>query len=197
MSEVLEITHSESIPELFYSDKKKEPFTECSMCNMVFAETDNVYLIEKAYERDKESGKRNLVFELACCMNCRDEINNSLSKESKDRIAAYFAEHTDIETRDKNLKKHDLIDTEIWLNNCIVKNKSMDEVDEFQIYALCWKDEMVFHQFPYMICGEAMEEVAELLSNKSLDELNDLLSDLIDLPPELSELFKTGKKVFI
>lgn len=197
MSETLDITHSAPIPEIFYSEKEKKRFTQCTFCGKNLGDGNDLYLIEKAFERKPGSDQRQLVFELACCMDCRQEMHDSLSKESNEKIAAYFAANSNVEERDQELKKHDLLDTDIWLNNCIVKNKSMDEVNEYQIYALCWKDQMIFHQMPFMLCGDTMDEILDLLSAKSLDIINDLTADLIDLPPEFGEYFRDKKVLFI
>ncbi|WP_321516825.1 hypothetical protein [Marinifilum fragile] len=197
MSELFEITHSTPIPEIFYSEKEEKRFTECTICGKNLADANELYLIEKAFEKKPGSDKPQLVFELACCMDCRQEMHDSLSEESNEKIAAYFEANSRAEERDRELKKHDLMDTDIWLNNCIIKNKAMDEVNEYQIYALCWKDEMVFHQMPFMICGDTIDDIMNLLSNKSLDIINDLTADLIDLPPEYGELFRDKKVLFI
>lgn len=194
--EALEITHSAPIPEIFHSEKEKKRFTQCTICGKNLGDGNELYLIEKAFERKAGVDQPQLVFELACCMDCRQEVHESLSEESNAKIAAYFEANSNVDERDKELKKHDLIDTDVWLQNCIVKNKSIDEVDEYQIYALCWKDELVFHHLPFMLCGETIEDMMNLLSNKSLDILNDLTADLLDLPPEFDEIFGP-KKVLI
>ncbi|NOU60366.1 hypothetical protein [Marinifilum caeruleilacunae] len=197
MSEALEITHSAPIPKVFYMEKEEKQFTECTICGKNLTGGNELYLIEKAFEKKTGSTQAELVFELACCMDCRQEMHDSLSIESNEKIAAYFEANSRVEERDRELKEHNLVDTDIWLNNCIVKNKSMDEVNEYQIYALCWKDELVFHQMPFMLCGETIDDILNLLSSKSLDIINDLTADLIDLPPEFGELFKDKKVLFI
>lgn len=197
MSEVFEITHSAPIPKIFHSEKEKQLFSKCTICGKTLQDNGELYLIEKAFERNPETGEQKLVFELATCMDCRQEMHESLSEESRQKIEAYFENKCDLEKRDAELKKHNLMEPDIWMHNCIIKNKSFDEVKEFQVYALCWSDELVFHNFPYMICGEVMDEIMDLISEKSLDILNDFMTDLIDLPPEFNELLKNKKLIFI
>nr|WP_319398047.1 hypothetical protein [uncultured Carboxylicivirga sp.] len=189
--------HTTTIPEIFHSSNSKTPFTHCKVCNKDIILSGEPYIIEKAFGQDLVKGKRDMIFEVAYCMNCVQEINESLSEESREKIQSYFTSKTDIDKRDAELKKYELFETDIWLQNCIVKNKSIDEIDEFQIYALCYADQMLFHKAPYMVCGEAIDEVMDLLSNKSLDILNDLMSDIIDLPPQYDELFKTKRTPLI
>lgn len=197
MSDILYITDSAPIPEIFYSEKKNRPFENCTRCDKKLGKNDEIYLIEKAYERNRVTHDPELVFEVAYCFDCREGLMQSLSKTSRKKLEAYFKAHTDLDKRDAELKKYDLMDPDIWINNCIVKNKPIDQAKVFQLYAICWKNELVFHNSPYMICGEAMDEIVELLSNKSLDILNDFLTDLLDMPPEVMEIFRTRKPVLI
>ncbi len=190
MSEHIHISHTSPIPEIFYSEKYKKPFTHCRVCDKELIHSGEPYLIEKAYGQNLSTGKREVIFELAYCFDCVNEIHEKLSEESREKIQAYFDSNTQMDKRDTELKKYELFEPDIWLHNCVVKNKSIDEVNEFQIYALCMGDELMYHHAPYMVCGEAVDEIMGLLSNKSLDILNDLMTDIIDLPPEFSELFK-------
>lgn len=185
------VEHTSPIPVIFHSDKHHKPFTHCKMCGKDVVNSGAPYMIEKAYGQDLSSGVRKVVFELAYCLDCLNEVNQSLSKESKQKIQHFFEENANMEKREAELKKYNLIDPEVWLHNCIFKNQSIDEVKEFQIYALCLGEEMLYQHAPYMVCGEAIDEIIGLLSNKSLDILNDLTADIIDLPPEFSELFKS------
>jgi hypothetical protein len=54
---------------------------------------------------------------------------------------------------------------------------------------------MLFYHAPYMICGEAMDDIVNLISNKTLDIINDFWADNIDLPPEFEDIFKTRKPI--
>lgn len=191
MSEQIFINHTSPIPELFYSDKQQQPFTHCKICEKELISTGEPYMIEKAYSQDLNTRKKAMIFELAYCMDCITEIHETLSVESREKMQAYFNTNANMDKRDAELKKYELFEPDIWLHNCVVKNKSIDEVNEFQIYALCIGDELMYHHAPYMVCGEAVDEIMDLLSNKSLDILNDLMADVIDLPPGFSELFKT------
>ncbi len=100
-------------------------------------------------------------------------------------------------TRNEELIKHEIFDVNIWLQNCIVKNKSIDEVDEFLIVANCQKDRLFFDSTPFMICGEAMDEMANLLSEQSLDIINNRTRDIVGLPPGFSETLKSRRIIVI
>lgn len=198
MSDYLHITHSDPIPPIFQSEKLQQPFSNCTMCNKQLGNNDELYLIEKAFASDIRTGEPKLVFELACCMDCRSKMHNELSEESRAKIEAYFSETTvALEKRDEKLKELNLMEPEIWLSNCMVKNTPIDELKEYQIYALCWKNQLIYHQFPYLISGEAIDEIMELLSEKSRGYLDDLLTDLIDFPPDFEEIFNIKTRIII
>ncbi len=185
------------IPAIFHSDKEQKPFTTCRVCGKNLMDCGEPYLIEKAFGKPEGQEQHKVIFELAYCIPCMQGMNTSLSEESRQNINRYFEEHTHMEERDANLKKYDLIDPEVWLHSCVVKNKSADQVNEFQIYGLCHGDQLIYNHAPYMICGEAIDEVMDLLSTKSLDILNDFMTDLIDIPPEFKSLYKSKTPLII
>jgi hypothetical protein len=50
---------------------------------------------------------------------------------------------------------------------------------------------------PLILGMKALDEMVQLLSNKSLDELNDFKDRITGMPPDLRELFKESKFVMI
>jgi hypothetical protein len=197
MEETEIIKNFEEISLIFLQEKSNTPFKNCKICNKELIENNERYIIEKAYHQDLTKLERSLVFEFAYCLDCLDQMRAEFSIESKQKLDSYFVKNSDLEKRQTGLTANNLFDVDLWLQNCIVKNESIDEVEEFQILALCEGGDMLYHYFPYMICGNAMEEVANLLSNKTLDMLNDFLIDNIDVPPELEEIFKSKKPILL
>lgn len=197
MSNVLVIDNFEPIPPIFFPDGKEMPFCNCSICGKQLLKRGQTYMIEKAYKQDIETQERELIFEIVYCFECIEKLREELSEESKQKLEVFYKENIDFEKRHKQLSEHELFETDIWLNNCVVSNKAIDEVNEFQIYALCDGGDILYHQTPYMICGEVIDQVTELISNKTLDFLNDFLLDHIDLPPEFADIINTPRPVFI
>ena len=183
------------IPKIFYPEEGNIPFVNCTICHKDLLNNDVNYLIEKAYKQELSDGSRKLVFEFVYCLDCLEKFRDEFSKESKLKIDQFFDEKTNLEKRQNELIKYDLFEPEIWLNNCIVKNKSIDEVEEFQICALCNGGDMLYHHYPYMICGEAMDELVEVLSPQTLDIINDFWINNTGLPPEIEDIFKTKRPI--
>lgn len=198
MSEVILVTDFEPIPPIFYPEGRNEPFCHCKLCGKELLDNEEQYIIEKIYKQDLETRQRNIVFELAYCLTCANDMRKEMSAESLQKMEAFFRERSQISERAKGLRDNNLFDVDLWLNNCVINNASVDELEEFQIYAQCQGRDMLFYEYPFMISGKALDEVVDLLSEKTLGFLNDFMLDNIDLPPEMMDLMtKTRRPVFI
>ena len=195
MSDIVVVNDYCHIPPIFYPEGSDKPFSHCKLCGKELLESETPYLIEKIFKQDVKTGKRKVICEFAYCLECIDSMREELSKDSLGKIEAYFQQNAQVEKRSAGLRANKLFDVDLWLNNCIINNKSIDEIEEFQIYAHCQGKDMLFYQYPYMISGEALDEVANLLSDKTLDFLNNFWLDNVDLPPEMADLFKTRRPV--
>lgn len=164
--------HKIEIPKEFQRETKAGCFTHCSACNKELIESNALYMIEKAYSKNIQTNKIELVFEYAICVDCIQEVHSQISEESKKNMESYFSVAEAIEHRNRELTKYELYETDIWLQNCIVTNESIDNLDEYQIYAMCQGGKMPFYFTPYMVSGKAVDKVVDLLSNETLDVLN-------------------------
>lgn len=183
------------IPERFYSDLDRKPFERCLMCEASLLEEDRLYLIEKALKHYNEPQLESTVFEYAICLECADSFRNQLSEESRQNIDLFYQEKVDFESRFERLKDKA---EEDWLNQCLIHHQEAGSQGEVQIYAFCRGDRCLFREFPYMIRAEAMEEITELISKETLDELDRFKDNLTSGPPELKELFdKAGPRMLI
>lgn len=188
--------HHIEIPDTFYSQASQKMFSHCIECNKYLLEDGVQYLIEKAIKRYPKFESDDTVFEYAICMDCHDEMRKSFSEISLKRIEQYFNNNVDwVERRMKLLhqKEPHLQD---WLSNCLVKNTAAEELTEYQIACHCNGKDMLFSFLPYLISGAAMDEIADLLSNKTLDAINGFRDRFIKYPPELQDLL-TGRPVML
>lgn len=187
--------HTSSIPPIFWSDAEAAPFENCINCQCDLLSGEQPYMIEKAVRGFDGEKVSSTLFEYAVCINCAQEMNMKLSPQSKQRIEAYFRAHVNFQERFKRL--HDQND-QAWLEECLIHQKGVSQDGECQLYALCQGNELIFHEFPYMIRAEALDEMMDLISAETLRQLDDFKDDLIDGPPELKELFeKGGPKVLL
>lgn len=184
------------IPSEFYPNGANQPFTNCTVCKCDLLKEDKLYVIEKAHCRDLGTGELKTIFEFAYCLSCIEVLRKEVSEESKQNLDKYMAEKTDLETRNRELEHYKLYESDIWLNNCVINNKSLDEINEYQIYALCSGEHLLNNHFPFMISGDALEDAMQILSKSTKDFLEDFWLEHVDLPPEFEDIFKTKPVMF-
>jgi hypothetical protein len=184
------------IPTEFYSGKTGMLHHECIDCNKSLLTTEADYFIEKAVRRYAGYAATETIFEYALCFDCHQKLTGELSKESSQNIENYFLENIDYITRMSGMMPFEDTPAEHWLSHCIVKETPASELLEYQMVGVCKGDQMVFHFTPFILGEKAMDEVAELLSDKTLDFLDDFRENLLDYPPELRDLLK-GKPVLM
>ncbi len=173
----------------FYNSDTDTPFTNCMTCNVLL--TDNQeYMIEKAMRRVPNLGVEEVIFEYAMCMSCAEDFRERMSKSSIEKIEAYFVEKSSgyVQMIDEN-------NLSLSLDNCILTKKAKDECSEYVMNAHCRGDKMLYSAFPYMIDNDAMDEISEMLSAETLDELDDFKSKHFNGPPEIAELINPKRLI--
>ncbi|MBK8808273.1 MAG: hypothetical protein IPO21_17265 [Bacteroidales bacterium] len=139
---------SEPVAPVFFSDETGKPFTNCKLCNKELVESNSVYTIEKAYVRNVEKNENKLIFEFVYCNDCMEELRGSISKESMQRITAYFQSNSNIIERYEKFSKSNLFDADSWINNCIINNSDISEIEEYQLYCSCKGGNMLLILLP-------------------------------------------------
>lgn len=185
-----------SIPQLFHSHDSKSLFTHCLCCDVSIIETRNEYVIEKAYTCYSDYNVTDTVFEYAMCLDCLLQLQQQMSKTSMQRVEAYFEQSVDLKARmnEPQLKEEDVYDR---LSSCLVKGTPISDLNEYQVIGLFREDRMLLGPFPYLLGGKAIDEISELLSNETLDEIDGFMDTHFGLPPELRKLFLDKPTLFI
>lgn len=184
------------IPPIFRSDDTGEPFSNCIKCDRYLLDEGTLYLIEKAFKSYVGFDSRTTIFEYAMCMDCVQDMQKELSVSSRNNIDAFFAKQTDFDERRERLR--DDWDVQNWIQNCIVTNNKPVEGGEFQIYGQCDGAHFMYYDFPYMISGEVIDQMIDLMSDKTIDELNNFKNNITQGPPEFQELLNSGGvRVFV
>lgn len=185
------------IPKVFFSDLTGSMMTSCISCECDLIGTNIPYLIEKALKPYNGYQSYSTVFEYAICMSCAEAMKNTISSLSKQKINQYFVENIDFEERRRVLFESESTDYQTRLNHCMLKGMDAKELGELQIYAQCVGDKMVIGEFPYMVSGIALDEVVNLLSSQTLDDLDRFKNEIVDGPSEFQDLLQGGPRVFI
>lgn len=181
------------IPKIFYNSESNLPFSNCIICNKYLLQNGVTYIIEKAFRNYKGQKKKDIIFEYAMCIKCLDMFHESFSKESKRRIDEYFESRVDFVERRKNLINRDKIRLKDWISNCVIKRKNKKELDEYQVLCQCDGKDMLYTYAPFLISGEAMDEIAQLLSNETIDSIDKFYDIYNGFPPQFKKFFTRDK----
>ncbi|MEQ8925864.1 MAG: hypothetical protein RLO81_08630 [Fulvivirga sp.] len=174
------------IPEEFYSFDSKTKFEYCIECDKYLLDESTDYFIEKAIKKYDGFSANDVIFEYAICLDCAERMRQAMSNESMQNLQNYFAENANVQRR-MELMNSESKDTEEWIGECLVTGKSRNTLNEYQIFAQCRGDKMVLGQMPYMVSGETLGKVAELLSTETKDELDDFSKRHFGPPPGLEK----------
>ena len=171
--------YSVDIPPIFHSFLTGRPFEKCLVCEKELREC-GPYMIEKAFKGTE------VIFEYAICVACCQSMESDLSEDSLRRIRAYIEERVDFEDRYEELMESDgTIDA--WIDQCVITKIPRAEAEEFQIVAYAQGSLLIPASAPFMISGQAMEDVQKLLSKKTRDRLDDFSGDFLGLPSEFKQ----------
>jgi hypothetical protein len=152
------LTH---IPEIFHSVETGLPFSRCYDCGGSLATHEHGYLIQKVV-----NGTETLL-ELAICAGCHDRLQQSYSKESRERIWNFYLDHADLPGR---VKKFSAMPPapDYWLNSCLTCKTLKGRLQEYVIAARCMDHYLVLDETPMLVCADCMEKIMDLMSEESL-----------------------------
>ena len=181
------------IPKQFYSDATNALFNTCLNCGRYLLDNNTEYVIEKAVKRYKEFDTTDTIFEYAICLKCHMEIMSVYSEASLKNIQNYFQTHVNFEERQHRINDKlasGSYSLKEWTSNCIVKGTPLDQLSEYQVGCMCVGNKMLVSNMPFLIGNEAMDEITQLLSNKTIGEMNRFVDEFLGLPPDLRKLLK-------
>lgn len=184
------------IPKIFYSDAEDQPFHHCVMCGKDLMASGEEYMIEKVFKTYQGHDFVSTVFEFAICLDCHQKMQESMSEESLANIQRYYEEV--IQKKGGSTVMIDLrtFDINQWLSKCFFTDEPVSQMEEYQVVGVFKGDKLLLNQIPMVMGGHIMEEMSELLSEKTRDEMNGFREKYLGPPPEISEIFH-GKKLIM
>ena len=173
------------IPQTFLNSDTKAPMTNCIQCDYDLMKGDRYYMIEKVFKHYPALARTEVLFEYAICSHCYEKMKEALSVESMMNLSNYTMENTDFEGMQRRIEEHP-DNPDAWLSHCMIKGTAKEEMTEFQMGA-CFKGDRLVTNFmpPFMIGELAMEEMNELLSKETKDEMDGFMDEHFGVPPEL------------
>lgn len=180
----------EEMPKELYTEEGK-PFETCKQCGKSLLEPPVGYTLEKVFKRYPNVAEPQVLFEYAVCDDCAGDMRNEFSEESAKNLQDYFTQslmgRDDVEEQDIHTR----------LNTCLIKNSNLAQEQEYAIVARGYGDQMLKSHYPFAIGLTAMDELAELLSEKTRDLLDDFVERNFTGPPEFEVVPPDGKWVLV
>ena len=174
--------HLVNIPSSFYSFKEEGPFQHCVECDRFLLDESCDYVIEKAVRNYPGFKASDVIFDYAICMDCAIEVQKGLSTESMTKIQEFMQEHLQ-----QKMRTRESASLESYTDHCLVSNRAVSECEEFQIFAYCRGSKVNLQMPPYMISGQVLDEISELLSPETRDELDGFFNKHFAPDPGLME----------
>lgn len=156
-------------------------------CDAELLSSGRPYLIERVFRGTEP------IIEYALCEACVEAAQQELSQESREAVARYLGERVDFAARLERLRNlqdaaDEDLDPESWFSQCAVTGHNASDSRERQIAAWCEGSQMrIDHALPLMLAGPALEELQEVLSEKTRGWMNDFVSDNFGMPPEFCD----------
>lgn len=183
--------HTIEIPRVFKTFISEAYFKNCIICDRYLLDKETEYVIEKVI-RDGY-----VELEYSMCLDCVEKMRQRMSEESMERINRYFEENFDFYARRYHILASQSSNIDDYISSCLFKDKPVHELKEYQLLGHCRGDKMLLSVFPYIVSKDAIEEVQELLSAKTREELDDFTDRYFGLPPDLKEILRTKRPVFL
>jgi hypothetical protein len=190
-------SHLAPIPEEFYSFESNKPFESCIVCKADLLSGDVDYFIEKSVRNYREHDVTDIVYEYAICWNCTHDMNGQMSAESTQSIQNYFSDQSlflqNVKEYNNNWQNQA---TSLVPDKCVLTGEAKNHLDEYMIYGHFRGKSMVKSSMPYLLSGKVLDALSDLLSNQTIDQLDDFMGEYFGGPPEFEELLKPRRPVF-
>ncbi len=183
--------HTIEIPRVFKTFISEAYFKNCIICDRYLLDNETEYVIEKVISNGY------VELEYSMCLGCVEKMRQRMSEESMERVNRYFEENFDFYARRYHILASRSSNIDDYISSCLFKDKPVHELEEYQLLGHCRGDKMLLSVFPYIVSKNAIEEVQELLSAKTSEELDDFTDRYFGLPPDLKEILRTKRPVLL
>ena len=173
------------IPEELYNSDTHAPFDSCTICDRNLLDPSVNYSVQKAVRKIPTLQLTEVLFEYAICHNCASQERDKMSEESLGKIQSFLTEAA----RNRGHV------TNISFNQCLVTGMEISECSEYSLHAQCVGGQITDASFPFAISDVAMDQIGELLSAETIDELDNFTQKHFSGPPEFAKLLNPTRFV--
>lgn len=176
------------IPKDFYQKEDDSLVEACKVCGQYLLDEETPYLLEKAIKKFSSIKAEEVIFEMAICLNCAQQAQSAISKQSKIDVEAFLSSPR-IKDNILQAMEKGFFEEDVMLNYCMVTGMSKDDIEEFQIMAHCTGRHLTEGSQAFMISSEGLEEIQSILSKETKDELERFREENFGVPPEFEHIF--------
>lgn len=171
----------------FDSLETDEPFRNCCACDCLLPDA-NAYIVNKSFVGHE------CVFEMAMCIDCRENMNDQLSEESRVAMFDFMHDNADMEKREQELGTNS--ETDAYIAQCITCGVDASSLKNYSLGAMFSGNELLKGPFPMMMCGNCEEKLGETISDETRDVWDRFIGEHFPGPPSEIKL-PTGKPILI
>ncbi len=184
------------IPKRFYSDVTDKPFDTCDICGKFLLANDESYVIEKAMKNYKGYDFSSTIYEFAICLDCHTKMQKTMSNESMQNLQNHYNKVMVAKGNKPIMINLHNFNIDDWLAKCFFTGGDIKSMKEYQVVGQFKGTHLVMNTPPIVIGEEAMQQMAELLSDKTTDEMNGFRDKFLGPSPEMEALIN-GKKLIL
>ena len=174
----------DKVPRQFYRSFEDRPFDACDFCHKPLRADGVGYAVNKYYSGGE------LRQEFAVCVECSEELRRSYSKASLQTLEDTFSVSKIVtEARVKLLMYQGPDKCEQLTRCCALCGARKDEVRAYIESAYCDGEEIIYWNFPLMICEPCAVRVHESLSAETKEARRRFFTRHFGYPPD-SHLLK-------
>lgn len=183
------------IPKRFYSDAEDKPFEYCQVCGKYLLAEGTSYVVEKAIRNYEGHDFFSTAYEYAICTPCHQEVQKGMSEESLLKLQQYYSSFLAKKQQPIVIDIHNF-ELDDWLSKCFFTGNKIKEMKEYQLVAQFNGDKMLMNMPPMVIGETIIDEMANLLSDKTIDEMNGFRDKYLGPSPEIEEVV-FGKRLIL
>lgn len=168
----------------FHSHETGKAFTNCCDCGCDLQEA-GMYIINQSHAGDE------CVFEFAMCVDCREQMNDQLSEQSRVAMFDFIHDHADMDSRETQLGNDS--DTDAYIEACITCGNPRSACKSYTLGAMFAGKQLIKGPFPMLICGDCEAKLAETISDETRNFWDHFIAEHFPGPPSEINL-PTGTK---
>ena len=176
------------MPDRFISLETGKPFSHCCACKCELAEA-GMHIVNQSFVKGE------CVFELAMCMECREDMNAKLSEDSRVAMFDFMHDNTNMQQREEELGTDS--DTEAYLAKCISCDAESKDLSSYTIGGMFSDKDLVKGPFPLLMCSACEENLSETISEETRNMWDKFIGEHFPGPPSHVELPTGSKPLFM